>query len=163
MDRTWLIRSYNQYINLFFNTGIDDSNQMYFDEPWSRPGDYVLMRAMRDLVCVSSACPCDIDAANGWNPTDIHLRVYPSDNDFNRASAFRMTADADKQMTKETGFHSKTSELTRNFTEYAGYWLANSYTDQTAIDEYWACREKVAVIDLSPLRKYVLPAPTPSC
>ena len=146
-------------INLFFNTGIDDSNQMYFDEPWSRPGDYVLMRAMRDLVCVSSACPCDIDAANGWNPTDIHLRVYPSDNSFNRASAFRMTADADKQMTKETGFHSKTSQLTRNFTEYAGYWLANDYTNHGAIEEYWACREKVAVIDLSPLRKYEVTGP----
>ena len=26
-------------MNLFFNTNIDDSNQMYFDEPWSRPGD----------------------------------------------------------------------------------------------------------------------------
>ena len=26
-------------INLFFNTGIDAANQMYFDEPWSRPGD----------------------------------------------------------------------------------------------------------------------------
>ena len=27
------------------------------DEPWSRPGDYVLLRAMTDLVCASSACP----------------------------------------------------------------------------------------------------------
>ncbi|MEM7562173.1 MAG: DUF1989 domain-containing protein [Pseudomonadota bacterium] len=146
-------------INLFFNTGIDDSNQMYFDEPWSRPGDYVLMRAMKDMVCVASACPCDIDAANGWNPTDIHMRVYPGNHSFNRATAFRMTADADSQMTKETGFHSRTSEHTRNFTEYAGYWLANSYTKYGAIDEYWACREGAVVIDLSPLRKYEVTGP----
>ncbi len=146
-------------INLFFNTGIDDTNQMYFDEPWSRPGDYVLMRALKDIVCVSSACPCDIDAANGWNPTDIHLRVYPGKNSFTKATAFRMTADADKEMTKETGFHSRTSEHTRNFTEYAGYWLANSYTKHGALDEYWACREGAVVIDLSPLRKYEVTGP----
>ncbi len=146
-------------INLFFNTGIDDANQMYFDEPWSRPGDYVLVRALKDMVCVSSACPCDIDAANGWNPTDIHLRVYPGKNSFTKATAFRMTADADKEMTKETGFHSRTSEHTRNFTEYAGYWLANSYTKHGALDEYWACREGAVVIDLSPLRKYEVTGP----
>ena len=146
-------------LNLFFNTNVDDANQMYFDEPWSRPGDYVLMRALKDMVCVSSACPCDIDAANGWNPTDIHLRIYSGNNNFNRATAFRMTTDADKQMTKQTGFHPRTSEHTRNFTEYAGYWLANSYTRHGAIDEYWACREKAAVIDLSPLRKYEVTGP----
>ena len=146
-------------INLFYNTGIDDRNQMYFDEPWSRPGDYVLMRALKDMVCVSSACPCDIDSANGWNPTDIHMRIYPAKNSFNKATAFRMTTDADTQLTKETGFHARTSEHTRNFTEYAGYWLANSYTQHGAIDEYWACREGVVAIDLSALRKYEVTGP----
>ena len=63
-------------INFFYNTNLDANNQLFLDEPWSRPGDYVLLRALTDLVCVSSACPCDIDAANGWNPTDIHVRVY---------------------------------------------------------------------------------------
>lgn len=146
-------------INLFFNTNIDDANQMYFDEPWSRPGDYVLMRALKDMVCVSSACPCDIDPANGWNPTDIHMRIYPAKNTFTKATAFRMTTDADTEMTKETGFHARTSQHTRNFTEYAGYWLANSYTKHGVIDEYWACREGVVAIDLSPLRKYEVTGP----
>jgi len=146
-------------INLFFNTNIDDSNQMYFDEPWSRPGDYVLMRALKDMVCVSSACPCDIDAANGWNPTDIHMRIYPAKNTFNKATAYRMTTDAEKEMTRETGFHARTSQHTRNFTEYAGYWLANSYTKHGVIDEYWACREGAVVTDLSPLRKYEITGP----
>jgi aminomethyltransferase len=146
-------------INLFFNTNIDDTNQMYFDEPWSRPGDYVLMRALKDMICVSSACPCDVDPANGWNPTDIHMRIYPDTNTFTKAMAYRMTTDAEKQLTKETGFHSRTLQHTRNFTEYAGYWLANSYTKHGAIDEYWACREGAAVIDLSPLRKYEVLGP----
>jgi aminomethyltransferase len=146
-------------INLFFNTNIDDANQMYFDEPWSRPGDYVLMRALKDMVCVSSACPCDVDPANGWNPTDIHMRIYSGENSFTKAMAYRMTTDAEKQLTKETGFHPRTLEHTRNFTEYAGYWLANSYTKYGAIDEYWACREAAVVIDLSPLRKYEVTGP----
>jgi len=146
-------------INLFFNTNIDATNQMYFDEPWSRPGDYVLMRALKDMICVSSACPCDVDPANGWNPTDIQLRVYSGKNSFSKAMAYRMTTDAEKQLTKETGFHVRTLQHTRNFTEYAGYWLANSYTKHGAIGEYWACREAAAVIDLSPLRKYEVLGP----
>ena len=146
-------------INLFFNTNIDDTNQMYFDEPWSRPGDYVLMRALKDMICVSSACPCDVDPANGWNPTDIHMRIYSGKQTFTKAMAYRMTTDAEKQLTKETGFHSKTLQHTRNFTEYAGYWLANSYTRHGAIGEYWACREAAVVIDLSPLRKYEVTGP----
>ncbi|MFA9419809.1 MAG: DUF1989 domain-containing protein [Gammaproteobacteria bacterium] len=146
-------------INLFFNTNIDDANQMYFDAPWSRPGDYVLLRALKDMICVSSACPCDVDPANGWNPTDIHMRIYSDQNLFTKAMAYRMTTDAEKQLTRETGFHPRTLEHTRNFTEYSGYWLANNYTQHGAIDEYWACREAAVVIDLSPLRKYEVLGP----
>ena len=42
-------------INFFYNTGIDEHNVLYLDEPWSRPGDYVLLRAGSDIVCASSA------------------------------------------------------------------------------------------------------------
>lgn len=146
-------------MNLFFNTFFDDDYQLYSDEPWSRPGDYVLMRALRDMVCVSSSCPDDIDAANGWNPTDIQVRVYDEKETFKRAIAFRKTTDAEPVMTQETGFHPETSKLTRNFVEYNGYWLANCYTNQGAIEEYWACREAAAMIDLSPLRKYEVLGP----
>lgn len=146
-------------MNLFFNTFFDDLYQFTFDDPWSRRGDYVLVRALKDLVCVSSACPCDIDPANGWNPTDIHLRLYPKDNLFKRAVAFRKTTDAEPEMTKETGFHSRTSSLTRNYIEYNGYWLANSFINLGNLAEYWACREGVIVTDLSPLRKYEVVGP----
>ena len=146
-------------MNFFFNTAVDDTNQMLGDEPWSRPGDYVLLRALKDLVCVSSACPDDIDPANGWNPTDIHVRVYPAENEFSTAVAYRMTADADPELTKETAFHLSTSKLTSNYTEYNGYWLANRYNNHGPIDEYWACRQGVIVTDLSPLRKYEVLGP----
>lgn len=141
-------------VNFFYNTAIDANNAIYLDEPWSRPGDYVLLKALDDLVCVSSACPDDISAANAWNPTDIHVRVYPSTEKFSRAIAFRSKADADMKLTKETGFHPCTSELTRNFVEYRGYWLPSHFHNYGKEKEYYACRERVAVIDLSPLRKF---------
>ncbi|MCK4869418.1 MAG: aminomethyltransferase family protein, partial [Alphaproteobacteria bacterium] len=146
-------------MNFFYNTGIDDFNQFYLDEPWSRPGDYVLLNALTDLVCVSSACPCDVDAANAWDPTDIHVRVYPPQDKFRRSIGFRKSPDSDADMTKETGFHARTSALTRNFTEYNGYWLANDYTNHGAIAEYWACREKCIALDLSALRKFEVVGP----
>ena len=146
-------------INYFYNTHVDHNNQLYLDEPWSRPGDYVLMRAMTDLVCVSSSCPDDIDAANAWNPTDIHVRTFSNAEKFTRAVATRMTPDADAELTRETGFHPRLAEMTRDFTEYRGYWLPNSFTDHGPTDEYWACREAAAVIDLSPLRKFEVTGP----
>lgn len=146
-------------LNYFYNTNVDEQNQIYFDEPWSRPGDYVLMRALTDLVCVTSACPCDIDAANGWVPTDIHVRTYRQDENFKRATAFRMTTDAPAELTKQTAFHESFAKLTRDFTEYNGYWLPNRFNNEGPTEEYWAAREKVVVMDLSPLRKYEVTGP----
>ncbi len=146
-------------LNFFYNTNIDAHNQLYLDEPWSRPGDYVLMKALTDLVCVSSSCPDDIDAANAWDPTDTHVRTYSGKETFKRAVAYRMTPDADPQLTRETAFHPRLSALTRNFTEYRGYWLPTRFNNDGAIEEYWACREKCVVLDLSPLRKFEVTGP----
>jgi aminomethyltransferase len=146
-------------INLFYNTGIGAGNALFLDDPWTRPGDYVLFRAARDLVCASSACPDDIDATNAWNPTDIHVRVYPARNAFSRAIAYRMTPDSDAKLTRETPFHPRTAALTRNFTEYRGYWLATRFNNHGAVDEYYACREGVVATDLSPLRKFEVLGP----
>lgn len=146
-------------LNYFYNTDIDHNNQLYLDEPWSRPGDYVLMRALTDLVCVSSSCPDDIDAANGWDPTDIHVRTFSGKEQFSRAVAYRMTPDADPELTRETAFHPRFSALTRDYAEYRGYWLPNRFSSAGPVEEYWACRERAAVIDLSPLRKFEVTGP----
>ena len=146
-------------INFFYNTAIDANNVLYSDEPWSRPGDYVLLRAVDEVVCATSACPDDTSPANAWNPTDIHVRVYPARNTFTRAVAYRMTPDADPKLTRETGFHPRTSCLTRKFAEYRGYWLPTSFTQHGAVEEYFACRERATIIDLSPLRKFEILGP----
>jgi aminomethyltransferase len=146
-------------LNYFYNTNIDHNNQLYLDEPWSRPGDYVLMRALTDIICVSSSCPDDIDAANGWNPTDIHIRTYSDKQKFQRAVVTRMTAEAEAQLTQETAFHSRFSALTRNYVEYRGYWLPAHFNNEGPVEEYWACRKDVTVTDLSPLRKFEVTGP----
>lgn len=146
-------------LNYFYNTNVDHNNQLYLDEPWSRPGDYVLMRALTDLVCVSSSCPDDIDAANGWDPTDIHVRTFSGKEKFSRAVAYRMSPDADAELTRETAFHPRLSEMTRDFTEYRGFWLPNRFAAAGPVEEYWACREHAALIDLSPLRKFEVTGP----
>jgi aminomethyltransferase len=145
-------------LNFFFNTAYAD-RLLATDEPWSRPGDYVLLRAQTDLVCASSACPDDIDPANGWQITDVHVRVYQSEHTFSTAIARRVTPEAEAVLTRETSFHPRTSELTRSFIEYRGYWLPHCFSNEGAIAEYWACREKAAVMDLSPLRKWEVLGP----
>ncbi|MDQ4030128.1 MAG: aminomethyltransferase family protein, partial [Actinomycetota bacterium] len=146
-------------LNLFFNTSFDANNLFVADEPWSRPGDYVLLRALTDLVCLSSACPDDVDPANAWNPTEVHVRVYPAKQPFSVAIARRVTPDAEPKLTKETGFHTRISLLTTRFTEYNGYWLPTAFDNHGAVAEYWACRERAAIMDLSPLRKWEVLGP----
>jgi aminomethyltransferase len=146
-------------LNLFYNTSFDSDNLLISDEPWSRPGDYVLFRALTDLVCLSSACPDDIDPANAWNPTEIHVRVYPAKERFTAAIAHRVTPDAEPKLTKDTGFRPRTGNLTGRFTDYNGYWLPTAYDNHGAVDEYWACRERAAIMDLSPLRKWEVLGP----
>ena len=146
-------------VNLFFNTGIDAHGVLYSDEPWSRPGDYVLFRALTDLICVSSACPDDTTPANGWYLSDIHVRTYAGAERFQRAIAWRATPNSEPKMTKDTAFAERTSALTRNVVEYKGYWLPQVYSSHGAIEEYWACREKAVVLDLSPLRKFEVTGP----
>jgi len=146
-------------VNLFFNTSIDAHGVLISDEPWSRPGDYVLFRALTDIVCVNSACPDDTSPANGWYLSDIHVRTYSGAEKFSRAVAYRPTPASEPQMTKETAFHSRISERTRHHVEYKGYWLPQVYSQNGALEEYWACRERAVVLDLSPLRKWEVTGP----
>lgn len=146
-------------INFFYNTVVGHDEQIGMDEPWSRPGDYVLLRALTDLVCASSSCADDVDAANGWNPTDIHVRLYDGSADLSPGNTHRMTPDAAPRLTRQTGFHAATSALTRNFVDYRGFWLPTCFTGEGPIAEYWACRERAVVMDLSALRKFEVIGP----
>ena len=120
---------------------------------------YVLFQAQKNLVVASSACPCDIDPANDWNPTDICVRVYSKKNFFSKAMAYRKNPDSDVSLTKQTAFHECTSKLTKDYIEFAGVWIPNKYDNYGTVAEYTACRNNVAMMDLSSLKKFEVVGP----
>jgi aminomethyltransferase len=87
------------------------------------------------------------------------VRTYADKQSFSRAVAYRMTPDAEPQLTRETAFHPRFSALTRNYTEYRGYWLPTRFSNEGPVAEYWACRERAVIMDLSPLRKFEVTGP----
>jgi aminomethyltransferase len=58
---------------------------------------------------------------------------------------------------KNTPFHERTSVLCQpqNWRKWAGYYVVGSY-EHTIDREYWAIRNAAALIDVSPLMKYIL-------
>lgn len=142
-------------INFFWSTWIDpNSHHIQTEESRSRPGDYVAMRAMDDLVCVSTACPDDLDPINGWNPTDIHVRIYRPDAPIRRAVAYREKEDAPMTLSQESAFHDRLAPLTEHFAPARDLWTPVSFPSHGTLGEYWACREAVTVQDMSGLRKF---------
>ena len=87
-------------INFFFNTAFDAHNLYVVDEPWSRPGDYVLLRAATDLVCLSSACPDDIDPPTPGIPRRCTCASIPRRSASSAAIAHRVTPDAEPKLTQ---------------------------------------------------------------
>ncbi len=147
-------------INFFFNSWIMPSdNRIRSDEAWSRAGDFVAMRALTDLVCVSTACPNDVDPINGWNPTDILVRIYPAGTVARRAKAYRPETHLKPVLTRESPFHSRTRLLTSQFEVARDLWSPRCFDATGAIEEYWACREAATVQDLSGLRKLDITGP----
>lgn len=64
-------------VNLFQNAPIlPDGTFGEISEPESKPGDYVIFRALTDLVVAVSACPMDLTPLCGWKITDIKVEVY---------------------------------------------------------------------------------------
>lgn len=146
-------------INFFFNTQLDCTGSVVSGESWSRPGDYVLLKAHQDLLCASSACPDDIDPINGWYPTPIHVRIYAANQSFERASGQRVAADFPLRLTQESAFTPNIRQLTDDLVEYNSFWVPNSFAHQGDQAEYWALRQRAALMDLSALRKFEVTGP----
>ncbi len=147
-------------INFFWNTWIDPAtHHIQTEDSHSRPGDYVAMRALEDLVCVSTACPDDIDPINGWNPTDVHVRIYRPETPIRRAVAYREKEDTPMSISQESAFHDRLAPLTQHFAPARDLWTPVSYPAHGILGEYWACREAVTVQDMSGLRKFDIVGP----
>lgn len=61
--------------NLFMNVPFDEEGELSFEAPKSGKGDFIRMKAERDLVIVMSACPQDVTDVNGKQPMDGHYIV----------------------------------------------------------------------------------------
>ena len=55
-------------INFWMNVPVRDARVM-LQPPVSKPGDYLVLRALRDVVLVFSACPMDVTPVNGEDRT----------------------------------------------------------------------------------------------
>ncbi|WP_347277462.1 DUF1989 domain-containing protein [Pseudanabaena sp. FACHB-2040] len=155
-------------VNFFFNTAVEGggamapgsrSSTIASAEAWSRPGDYVLLKAQQDLLCASSACPDDIDPANGWHPTPIHVRIYDAAETFPQAIGRRVAPDLPLRLTQDSGFTPAIRQHTGYLVEYSGFWAPASFSHRGDHAEYWALRQRVAMMDLSALRKFEVIGP----
>lgn len=64
-------------LNLWMNIPIAPDGRITWGEPLSKPGDFVILRAVMDCVVVMSTCPQDLIPINGaaCTPTEVHYRV----------------------------------------------------------------------------------------
>ena len=65
-------------INWFMNVAILQRGELEIREPLAEKGDFVLLRALEDVVAAVSACPQDLTATNGFAPTELRIRVFPT-------------------------------------------------------------------------------------
>jgi uncharacterized protein YcgI (DUF1989 family) len=63
-------------INWFMYVTIQQRGDLNIREPLAEKNDYVLLKALMDVVVAVSACPQDLTATNAGKPTDIMVRVY---------------------------------------------------------------------------------------
>ncbi|WP_170336774.1 DUF1989 domain-containing protein [Ruegeria arenilitoris] len=142
-------------VNFFFNSWMDQGHgHLASDEAWSRPGDHVVMEALTDLVCVSTACPDDVDPINGWDPTDIHVRIYEEDTSISHSVSWRAQPEDGEKLTRHSAFHPRISKLTSKYTVSRDLWTPTHFDATGAIEEYWACKNAATLQDMSGLRKY---------
>jgi uncharacterized protein len=64
-----------QPVNFFMNVAVRLDGRCEFGPPQTNPGDYVLLRAFRDLAVVISACPQEWNPAANYHPSDLLARL----------------------------------------------------------------------------------------
>jgi hypothetical protein len=65
-------------LNLFMNIPWTQEGDVSFEAPTTKRGDYIKLRAERDVVVVMSACPQDVLSINGGKPMVAHFVVESS-------------------------------------------------------------------------------------
>lgn len=63
-------------VNWFMNVSILQRGELEVREPLAEAGDYVVLKALKDVVVAVSACPQDHGPTNAENPTDLRIAVF---------------------------------------------------------------------------------------
>jgi uncharacterized protein YcgI (DUF1989 family) len=65
-------------LNLWMNIPVRENKTIALATPLSKPGDFVVLRALMDAVVVFSACPMDVTPINGADktPKPVHYEVW---------------------------------------------------------------------------------------
>jgi uncharacterized protein YcgI (DUF1989 family) len=72
IDRQLAVR---EILNVFINQELDASGQFHLLEPITKPGDSITFEVLMDSIIAVSACPESQTPCNGFNPTDMAIRV----------------------------------------------------------------------------------------
>jgi uncharacterized protein YcgI (DUF1989 family) len=64
--------------NIFMNLTLHPDGSMRLQEPLSKSGDYIDLRAEMDCIIAISNCPQDRNPCNGFNPTPLQIKVFGS-------------------------------------------------------------------------------------
>ena len=62
--------------NIFMNLTFQADGSMRLEEPVSKPGDYIDLKAEMDCLIAISNCPQDRNPCNGFNPTPLQVKVF---------------------------------------------------------------------------------------
>lgn len=62
-------------INLFMNNMLDSEGDYTLEEPLSKPGDYVRLRAEEEVVVALCTCSQDLEPVNGWKVTPLRMQI----------------------------------------------------------------------------------------
>jgi uncharacterized protein len=61
--------------NIWMNIPVGPDGSTSWEAPVSKAGDYVVLKAMIDVVAVMSCCPQDLVPVNAGAPTEVHYQV----------------------------------------------------------------------------------------
>ncbi|CAH1223859.1 hypothetical protein PAECIP111892_05380 [Paenibacillus auburnensis] len=62
-------------INWFMNNALDDNLDYVIEEPLSKPGDYVALLALTDVIVALSSCSQDLAPVNGFKVTPLLMQI----------------------------------------------------------------------------------------
>jgi uncharacterized protein YcgI (DUF1989 family) len=65
-----------QSVNLFPSVSVLPDGRVETGDNPSTPGDSTVFKAWIDSIVALSACPQEFDPVAGWNPSDLHVRIY---------------------------------------------------------------------------------------